>query len=62
MIDEQYTSLIEQIFYLKENQNLSKDEINQKIKKVISDLKNESYNLGRNKGVFICKDALNKLK
>ena len=59
---EEYAAKIENIFYLKENQSLSKDQRNIEIQKVLCELKKEAMRIGHRKGVSLCKNALEGLE
>jgi len=59
---EEYAAKIENIFYLKENQSLSKDQRNIEIQNVLCELKKEAMRIGHKKGVSLCKNALEGLE
>jgi hypothetical protein len=59
---EEYAFKIENIFYLKENQSLTKEQINMKIQNILADLSKEAMRIGHKKGVSLCKKALEGLE
>lgn len=60
-MSEEYAMKIELIFYLKENENLTNEERNIKIINVLKELEKEAIGIGRNRGVSMCKNALENL-
>lgn len=59
---EEYTMKIEQIFYLKENQDLTVEQRTTLIQNVLTEFKKEAMRIGHRKGVSICKKALDGLE
>lgn len=53
---------IEQIFYLKENQDLTTEQRNTLIQNVLAEMKKEAMRIGHRKGVAVCKNALDGLE
>lgn len=59
---EIYAKAIEAIFYLKENQNLSDKERNEKIKGVLKSLKDECKQIGHSIATREFQEALHQIK
>lgn len=60
-MEDTYVHQIESVFYLKENQDLSQEQINKKLKDIVIDIMNESHKIGFNRCKKSVLDNVNNL-